>query len=78
MSKEQQSFEQQITELETLVTKLSNSDNLEEALKDFERGLELAQKASDRLNKIENKLTEIKDKFKVSATEAVEAIDEEA
>lgn len=73
----EESFEQQITELENLVTKLSNSDNLEEALKDFERGLELAQKASDRLNKIENKLVEIKDKFKAGTIVTTQELNEE-
>jgi exodeoxyribonuclease VII small subunit len=37
--------------------------DLEEGLKKFERGLELAKLCKDRLKQVENKVTEIKAKF---------------
>ncbi len=61
--KQPEDFEAQMHELETIVDELSHTTNLEEALKKFERGLVLADSATKRLNTIENRLIEIKEKF---------------
>ncbi|MEY4723572.1 MAG: Exonuclease small subunit [Candidatus Parcubacteria bacterium] len=51
-------------ELEDIVAWFEREDvDLEEGLKRFERGLELAKLCKDRLKEVENKVTEIKAKF---------------
>ncbi len=62
--KQPEKFEEQMRELEQIVDDLSHSTDLEESLKKFERGLALAETANQRLNQIENRLIEIKEKFK--------------
>lgn len=57
-------FAEAFTELETIVRWFESTDvDLEEGLKKFERGLELAKKCRARLAEVENKVTEIKEKF---------------
>jgi exodeoxyribonuclease VII small subunit len=72
--KEQQTFEQLVTELETIVDDLDSSLGLEESLKKFERGMELAKQAEARLKTIENEFTKIQAKFK--SVEVVEVVEE--
>ncbi len=58
-------FGESFSELERITDWFEKEDiELEEGLKKFERGLELAQKLKARLEEVENKVTEIKAKFK--------------
>lgn len=51
-------------ELEEIIKWFEQEDvDLEESLRKFERGLELAQACKERLKEVENKVTEIKAKF---------------
>ncbi len=52
------------SELEKITEWFERGDvELEEGLKKFERGLELASKLKERLKEVENKVVEIKAKF---------------
>ncbi len=75
MPKDNQTFEQLINELETIVSDLDSSIGLEESLKKFERGMELAKQAEARLKTIENEFTKIQAKFK--SVEVIEIVEEE-
>jgi exodeoxyribonuclease VII small subunit len=65
MSKQQVlNFEKSFEELEAIVEKFeSGTISLDESLQQFERGLELASQLKQRLNDVESKITEIKQKF---------------
>ena len=57
-------FAEAFKELEDIVRWFEASEvDLEEGLKKFERGLELAKKCRVRLSEVENKVTQIKEKF---------------
>ena len=57
-------FADAFKELEEIVRWFESSEvDLEEGLKKFERGLELAKKCRSRLAEVENKVTQIKEKF---------------
>ena len=57
-------FAEAFKELEEIVGWFEASEvDLEEGLKKFERGLELAKKCRVRLTEVENKVTQIKEKF---------------
>lgn len=57
-------FAEAFKELEDIVQWFEASEvDLEEGLKKFERGLELAKKCRARLSEVENKVTRIKEKF---------------
>lgn len=57
-------FEKSFSELEAIVGKFeSGTISLDESLRQFERGLELASQLKQRLQDVENKITEIKQKF---------------
>lgn len=57
-------FAEAFKELEEIVRWFEASEvDLEEGLKKFERGLELAKKCRERLAEVENKVTRIKEKF---------------
>jgi exodeoxyribonuclease VII small subunit len=57
-------FGQAYGELEAVIAWFEKGDvDLDEGLKKFERGLELARKCRARLKEVENKVTEIKAKF---------------
>lgn len=57
-------FAEAFKELEDIVHWFETSEvDLEEGLKKFERGLELAKKCRERLKEVENKVTQIKAKF---------------
>lgn len=57
-------FAEAFKELEEIVQWFESTEvDLEEGLKKFERGLELAKKCRSRLAEVENKVTRIKEKF---------------
>ncbi len=57
-------FAEAFKELEEIVRWFESSEvDLEEGLKKFERGLELAKKCRTRLSEVENKVTQIREKF---------------
>ncbi|WKZ29540.1 MAG: exodeoxyribonuclease VII small subunit [Patescibacteria group bacterium] len=63
-------FAEAFKELEEIVRWFESSEvDLEEGLKKFERGLELAKKCRGRLAEVENKVTQIKEKFSGFADE---------
>lgn len=64
-SKKEPTFAQAFTELEDL-TRWFESDafDLDKALKNFERGLELTQFCKSRLQAVENTITELKERYK--------------
>ena len=68
MTKEKKSsFETAFGELEKIVEELEGGEiKLDDSLKKFERGLELASLCRGRLKEVENKVREIKEKFKDS------------
>lgn len=62
--KDKQSFQETFAELEALVREFEKGElDLDESLKKFERGLELAAVCKERLSAVENKVKEIKAKF---------------
>ena len=57
-------FSQAYKELEEIIGWFEREEvDLEEGLKKFERGLELAKNCKERLKEVENKVTEIKVRF---------------
>jgi exodeoxyribonuclease VII small subunit len=70
-------FAEAFKELEDIVQWFEASEvDLEEGLKKFERGLELAKKCRGRLAEVENKVTQIKEKFS-DFVDGVEPAEEE-
>lgn len=63
----QLSFEAIVTELESIVRELDSSIGLEESLKKYEKGMELAKEAEKRLLVIENEFKKINVKFDSSS-----------
>ncbi len=60
------------SELETIVQKFEREEvDLEDGLKDFETALTLARNLKERLTAVENKVVEIKRKFKDVLAEEV-------
>lgn len=59
----QPSFEKLVQELETIVNQLEDGCELEDALKKYERGIELAKEAEKRLTVIENKFEIVNNQF---------------
>lgn len=54
----------QLAELDTLIAWFDQDDfDLDEALKKFDQGVELAETIKERLNKLENKITVLKKQF---------------
>jgi exodeoxyribonuclease VII small subunit len=71
-------FAEAFKELEGIVQWFEASEvDLEEGLKKFERGLELAKKCRSRLAEVENKVTQIKEKFSDFADGAPEEEDDD-
>lgn len=57
---QEQTFEQSLTELETIVNQLEKGDiPLEEALEAFKKGMELSKQCQDTLTKAEKTLTKM-------------------
>jgi len=64
MTKKQPTFAEAFTELESLTEWFENEEvDLDEGLKKFERGLELAQVCKKKLTEVENKVKLLKDQF---------------
>lgn len=64
MAKKNSSFAEAFTELEEITSWFETSDvDLDEGLKKFERGLELAQACKAKLAEVENKVVDLKKKF---------------
>ncbi len=64
MPPKKDSFQDLFAELEKIVKELEHGElDLDESLKKFERGLELAATCKKRLSDIENRVVEIKKKF---------------
>ncbi|HTK05471.1 MAG TPA: exodeoxyribonuclease VII small subunit [Candidatus Eisenbacteria bacterium] len=60
-------------ELENIIEWFEQEDvDLEEGLKKFERGLQLAKGCKERLKEVENRVTEIKAKFGALEDDAAE------
>lgn len=60
-------FQQQFEQLEQIVARFERGDiDLDEGLKEFEKGLSIAQELKKRLKDAGNKLEVLKKKFKVS------------
>ncbi|MEK7103194.1 MAG: exodeoxyribonuclease VII small subunit [Patescibacteria group bacterium] len=67
MATKKDTFKDAFEELETIVQRFESGDlDLDESLKQFERGLELAEYCKKQLAVVENKVKEIKGKFKDS------------
>ena len=66
-------FEEALKEINQIADDFERKDiALEEGLKKFERGLMLAEKCKSRLKEVENKIEEIKVKFKDAIKEEEE------
>lgn len=64
MAKKQSSFAQAFEELEEITAWFESAEvDLDEGLKKFERGLELANVCKKKLAEVENKVVELKQKF---------------
>lgn len=66
MTKKSETFADKFQELESITQWFERGDfSIEDALKKFERGLELAGELQKHLSEVERRVTEIKNKFKV-------------
>ncbi|MFA6522580.1 MAG: exodeoxyribonuclease VII small subunit [Patescibacteria group bacterium] len=64
MTKKQSNFAENFAELENLTQWFETEEvDVEEGIKKFERGLELASLCKARLAEVENKVTELKKKY---------------
>jgi exodeoxyribonuclease VII small subunit len=65
MAKKKLHFGEAFAELEQITEWFDSEENLDldKGLKQFERGLELAGELKKKLNEVENKVEEIKEKF---------------
>ena len=64
MTKTKPTFAEAFKELESLTEWFETEDvDLDDGIKKFERGLELAQVCKKKLSEVENKVTELKKKF---------------
>ena len=65
MPKKKLNFAEAFAELEQITEWFDSEENLDldKGLKQFERGLELAGELKKKLNEVENKVEEIKEKF---------------
>jgi len=64
MTKEEFNFKQALEELKKINEDFDSEDiDLDQALKKFRRGLELAKKCKERLKEVENEVVKIKEKF---------------
>lgn len=60
MEKKEQSFEEKIKELETIVTELENGNvNLDDAIKKYTRAMQLSKECSDKLNEVTETVNKI-------------------
>ncbi len=69
MAKTKINFQKAFEELEMIMEWFERGEtDLDEGLKKFERGLELASVCKEKLSEIENKVVEIKGKYLVSGS----------
>ncbi len=55
--KEEKTFEESLNELENIATKLESGNlNLDEAIKEFEKGIKLSKECSEKLDEAEKKI----------------------
>lgn len=55
--KEEKTFEESLNELEEIATKLESGNlNLDEAIKEFEKGIKLSKECSEKLDEAEKKI----------------------
>lgn len=55
--KEEKTFEENLKELEDIATKLESGDlGLDDAIKEFEKGIKLSKECSNKLDKAEKKI----------------------
>ena len=55
--KEEKSFEENLKELEDIATKLESGDlGLDDAIKEFEKGIKLSKECSNKLDEAEKKI----------------------
>lgn len=65
MTKKTPTFAEAFAELETITEWFETGEvDLDEGLKKFERGLELAQICKGKLSEVENKVIELKSRFR--------------
>ena len=58
-------FEDNMKELESIVNLMDEDEmSLDDTLKNFEKGVDLYEKCKEQLEKIENKISILKDKYK--------------
>jgi exodeoxyribonuclease VII small subunit len=70
MSKTKPSFAEAFKELEGLTEWFESEEvDLDDGIKKFERGLELAQICKKKLSEVENKVTDLKKKFEAMSDE---------
>ncbi len=71
MTKEEFNFKQALEELKKINDEFDSEDiDLDQALKKFKYGLELAKQCKDRLREIENEVVKIKERFSDASAEA--------
>lgn len=76
--KDNQSFQQAFTEFEALVKEFEKGDmDLDESLKKFEQGLALASFCKEKIQDMEQKVTEIKKKFHITQSSEQKETDED-
>ena len=63
-AKSEESLQQQMAELDELLAWFDQPDiDLDEALTKFDKGIALSEKLKERLEKLENKITILKERF---------------
>lgn len=76
--KAKESFEKLFSELEKIVAAFESGNlTLDESMREFERGLTVALACKKRLREVENKIREIKERFKEDTDDA-RRVDDEA
>lgn len=63
MAKKQKSLSEEFKELENIAEKFDEGIDLEEGVKEFERGLKLAKHLKKRLAIIEKQIKKVKEKY---------------
>lgn len=70
MPQEQFNFQKLYEEMERIVNSFERGElDLDKSLKEFERGLEIASLLKKKLEEVENKVEEIKEKFGIKKKE---------
>lgn len=66
MTKKEKTIKEVGNELEKIISKIENEQdqNLEETFSDIEKGVELLAQLQSKINKLENKFVDLKEKMK--------------